>query len=426
MAIETKKDLRNQVMYSIFVRNYSEEGTFEAVRRDLARIRDLGVDVIWLLPIHPIGVVGRKGTVGSPYAIRDYRAVDPAYGTVDDLRRLADDARAMGMRLIIDVVYNHTSPDSWLAEHHPEWFYHRPDGSMGNRFGDWSDVVDLDYGHPELWGYQIETLRMWAGIVDGFRCDVAALVPLAFWKRARAEVEQVRPGALWLAESVEPGFIAAAREQGLNALSDSEIFQAFDVAYDYDIFPELKAHLGGLAPLDDWLRGLNAQEFVYPDNYVKLRFLENHDNSRAGFVVPDARALRAWTAFLYFQKGMTLLYAGQERGLRHLPRLFEKDPVDWTSGEDMSGLLRALGAMKRDPLFADSAFSARRYGATVVAEHRKHGRRIVGAFPLDGRPALVPVDAPEGVYTNLVSGGSIEVHRGRVSLDGSPAVFEVK
>ena len=210
------------------------------------------------MPIHPIGVVGRKGTVGSPYAIRDYREIDPAYGTRDDLRRLADDARALGMRLIIDVVYNHTSPDSWLAQHHPEWFWHRPDGSLGNRFGDWSDVVDLDYAHPGLWDYQIETLKMWAEIVDGFRCDVASLVPLAFWQRARREVAQVRPDALWLAESVEPGFVAAARARGLNALSDSEIFQAFDVAYDYDAFPWLKAYLGGRGPLSGWLERLNA------------------------------------------------------------------------------------------------------------------------------------------------------------------------
>ena len=425
MARDTRKDLRGQVMYSVFVRNYSEEGTFDAVRRDLGRIRDLGVDVIWLLPIHPIGIEGRKGTVGSPYAIMDYRRVDPAYGTVEDLKRLAADAHDLGMRLIIDVVYNHTSPDSWLAKHHPEWFYHGPDGRMGNRFGDWADVVDLDYSHPGLWDYQIDTLKMWAEIVDGFRCDVAALVPLDFWLRARREVAKVRPDALWLAESVEPGFIAAARENGLNALSDSEIFQAFDIAYDYDIFPCLRDVWTGQAGLGDWLNRLNAQEYIYPDNYVKLRFLENHDVARAAFSIPDRRALMSWTAFLYFQKGMTLLYAGQERGLEHLPALFEKDPVDWTAGEDMSEWLRALHRIKRDPLLSDSAFATRLYGNAVLAEHRKNGRRIVGAFPLDGRPALIPVNAPEGWYRDRIAGRPVEVHRGRVSLDGSPVIFEV-
>ena len=423
MAVDTKKSLRRQVMYSIFVRNYSEAGTFEAVRADLKRIRALGVDVIWLMPIHPIGVVGRKGTVGSPYAIMDYRETDPAYGTKDDLRRLANDAHELGMRVIIDVVYNHTSPDSWLAKHHPEWFYHKPDGSMGNRFGDWADVVDLDYSHPELWDYQIETLKMWAGIVDGFRCDVASLVPLGFWLRARREVASVRPDALWLAESVEPGFIAAARDRGLNALSDSEIFQAFDVAYDYDVFPWLRSALAGHEGLDGWITRLNAQEYTYPDNYVKLRFLENHDVSRAHFMIPNPKALRNWTKLLYFQKGMTLLYAGQERAARHLPQLFEKDPVDWTAGEDLAPLMRALHDMKQDALFTDGSFHAEMRNGAVYATHSRGGRRITGVFPLNGQPCLVPVDADEGVYADRVTGAPVEVHRGRVSLDGDAVIF---
>ena len=151
MAVDTKKSLRNQVLYSIYVRNYSKEGTFAAVQADLDRIKALGTDIIWLLPIHPTGEKNRKGSLGSPYAIRDYRAVNPEFGTLDDFRHLVDAIHARGMKCIIDVVYNHTSPDSWLAENHPEWFYHKPDGSLGNRFGDWWDVADLDYSHLELW-----------------------------------------------------------------------------------------------------------------------------------------------------------------------------------------------------------------------------------------------------------------------------------
>ena len=178
MAICTPKGYRNQVMYSIYVRNYSEEGTFEGVRRDLPRICSLGVDIIWLMPIHPCGKKNRKGTLGSPYAISDYRAVNPEFGTMEDFKRLVDDIHANGMKCIIDVVYNHTSPDSVLSREHPEWFYHKPDGSFGNRIGDWSDVIDLDYRNHALWDYQIETLKQWASLVDGFRCDVAPLVPL--------------------------------------------------------------------------------------------------------------------------------------------------------------------------------------------------------------------------------------------------------
>ena len=207
MALATDITLRKKVMYSIFVRNYSKAGNFEGVRRDLRRIRDLGVDIIWLMPIHPIGEKCRKGTMGSPYAIKDFRAVNPDFGTEADLKRLVSDAHDLGMKVIIDVVYNHTSPDSYLAVNHPEWFYHKADGSLGNRIGEWYDVVDLDYRKQELWEYQIDTLKKWAGIVDGFRCDVASLIPLEFWLRARRKVAEVNPKCLWLAESIHRSFL---------------------------------------------------------------------------------------------------------------------------------------------------------------------------------------------------------------------------
>ena len=139
MAFDTDKTLRNQVMYSVFVRNYSKEGTFEGVRKDLQRIKDLGVDIIWLMPVHPLGEKARKGTLGSPYAIKNYREINPEFGTLEDFKALVSDIHNLGMKCIIDVVYNHTSPDSWLSVHHPEWFYHKEDGSFGNRVGDWTD-----------------------------------------------------------------------------------------------------------------------------------------------------------------------------------------------------------------------------------------------------------------------------------------------
>ena len=189
MAANTNISLRNQVMYCVFVRNYSEEGTFRAVEADLDRIQALGTDIIWLMPIHPIGEKARKGSLGSPYAISDYRKVNPEFGTLEDFQSLVDAIHARGMKCIIDVVYNHTSPDSWLVRNHPEWFYRKADGSMGNHVGDWTDIVDLDYRNQDLWDYQIETLKQWARIVDGFRCDVAPLIPIEFWKAAREAVE---------------------------------------------------------------------------------------------------------------------------------------------------------------------------------------------------------------------------------------------
>lgn len=424
MAENTERTWRNQVIYSIFVRNHTTEGTFEGVRRDLPRIRGLGVDVIWLLPIHPIGEKARKGVLGSPYAIRDYRAVNPEYGTLDDFRRMVDEAHRLGMRCVIDVVYNHTSPDSVLAAEHPEWFYHKGDGSFGNRVGDWSDIIDLDYTDRGLWAYQIETLKYWASMVDGFRCDVAPLVPLGFWREARAAVESVRPGCLWLAETVDPDFISALRAEGFGCLSDCQTYEAFDICYDYDIYPVFRDYLDGAVPLARYAEAVNRQEVTYPANYSKLRFLENHDQARAAFLVPDGPSLLNWTAFSFFQKGTGFIYAGQEAGCAHLPNLFYKDPVDWT-GPDRSEQFRRLCALKKHPLMADSAYTVQALpGDVLYAVHRKGGRRLAGVFSVRGGKALVRVDVPDGWYENLFDGGRVEVKDARVSCRGVPVIIE--
>ena len=245
MAHDTDKNLQTQVIYSVYVRAHTPEGTFRAVIPDLDRIRSFGTDIIWFMPIHPIGIEGKKGSLGCPYANRDYRSVNPAYGTLEDFKELVNKIHARGMKVMIDVVYNHTSPDSVLYQKHPEFFYHDAQGRPGNRYGDWADVIDLDYTNPGLWDYQIESLRYWASIVDGFRCDVASLVPLDFWKRARAEVKQVNPDCIWLAESVHLSFACEARRLGFDAMRDSDGFEAFDMEYDYDIrevFDKLLRH----------------------------------------------------------------------------------------------------------------------------------------------------------------------------------------
>lgn len=426
MALNTSVNLRNKIMYSVFVRNYSIEGTFEALRRDLDRICELGVDIIWLLPIHPIGEKCRKGTLGSPYAIKDYRKVNPEYGTLEDFTRLVDDIHKRGMKCIIDVVYNHTSPDSWLAQHHPEWFYHKPDGSFGNRVADWYDVIDLDYNQPGLWDYQIETLKQWAAIVDGFRCDVAPLVPLEFWLRAREEVAQIRQDFIWLSESVEPRFIVEGRAHGLSTLSDSEIFQAFDISYEYDVFDWFRDYHKGKASLSRYAEAINQQEYIYPMNYVKLRYLENHDNPRAAFIIPDRTMLLNWTAFVYFQKGMTLIYAGQEIEAKHRPDLFDKDTIIWESGEDLSDIIKKLGKIKKNPLFTDSRYEVSALPHDIIyAVHSAGNRQLSGVFSMRGEHSLIPVDVPDGRYINLIDESSIEVYEGKLPCYGKPIIFEI-
>ena len=428
MADNTKKELRNQMMYQVFVRNYSKEGTFKALESDIPRIKALGTDIVYLMPIHPIGVKNRKGTLGSPYAISDYRSINPEFGTEDDLKSLVDTIHKNGMKCIIDVVYNHTSPDSVLSQEHPEWFYKKPDGSFGNRVGDWTDVIDLDYSNEDLWDYQIQTLIKWAGIVDGFRCDVAPMVPIAFWERARAEVEKVRPGCIWLAESVEPEFITHLRGRGITALSDSEIFRAFDVSYDYDIYHDFMAYIQGKKDLGFYADAVNRQEYIYPENYIKLRFLENHDQMRAHYIAPDERALRNLTAFIFFQKGLTFIYAGQEYGAKHLPSLFDKDDVVMApqDGIDLSAFIAKLAAIKKDSIFMDSVYHLSDAGHDIcVAEHSYGDKKALGVFSFRGNAGNVTVDMPDGTYKNLIDDRYVDVFHGSISCTGEPMIITV-
>lgn len=434
MAVKTEKALRNQVMYQIFPRNYSREGNFPAVLCDLDRIKELGTDIIWFTPIHPIGVKNRKGTLGSPYANMDYRAINPEFGSEDDFRQLVDAIHDKGMKCIIDVVYNHTSPDSVLANEHPEWFYHKPDGSFGNRVADWSDVIDLDYANRDLWEYQIDSLKKWAGIVDGFRCDVAPLVPLEFWIEARAAIEEIRPGAIWLCESVEPRFITYMRGRGMTALSDSELYQAFDISYDYDIFDDFEAYFKGMGTLADYAACVNRQECIYPDNYVKLRFLENHDRRRAASYITNPKALKNATAFIFFQKGLTLIYAGQEYGVSHLPGLFDKDDVPWDDPEnmDLTVLIRKLANIKKDPLFADSSYHVEALSDDMIhAVHTEVAfdedspkKKMEGFFSFSGKPCEVNApDIKDGIYENLITGESVSIKEGTFLFDGEPVII---
>ncbi len=423
MAKNTDIRLRNQLLYSVYVRDYGKNGTFSEVEEDLDRIRELGTDIIWFMPIHPLGVKGRKGSKGSPYAIKDYRAVNPEYGTMEDFIRLTEAIHEKGMKCIIDVVYNHTSPDSVLVQEHPEWFYHDAEGKPRARVEEWWDIVDLDYSHDELWDYQIETLCFWAKYVDGFRCDVAPFLPLEFWLKAREAVENVRPGAFWLAESTEHVFTQRLRQSGNDCLSDADLYRAFDACYDYDVYEELFDHLTGKGPLEKYLRQLNLQEAIYPMNYVKMHFIENHDQVRMAALIPDSRRRRHWLAFSLFQKGLGFIYNGQERSDKRFATLFEKDPIDW-SGEDLSDVIRGMMKIKRRDICADSGFEVKEIREGVVrAEYIRNSQRMMGLFSLNGEALGVDAGLENGTYRNEYNGKEVSVFHGVVPLEDDPVII---
>ncbi len=310
MALDTEKKLEDLVVYEVFARAY---GGFKKVEDDLERIKSLGVNTIWFMPIHPVGKLNRKGNLGSPYAIRDYRKIDESLGNAGDFKNLVSKAHKMGMKVLMDVVFNHMATDSVLLEEHPDWFM-RDENGPTRKVADWTDVIDFDFSNYDLVKYLIDTLKFWVKEydIDGFRCDVAGLVPISFWNRARAELSQMKK-LLWISESKE-----------------LDMYQAFDLTYDYDSYDILRAHFEGKTSLEQYVNHFEYQKSAFDGN-VKLRFLENHDQERIAHYVSKEK-LKAWTAFLFVQKGAILIYNGQEFALEERPDIFNEYVLDFSKG----------------------------------------------------------------------------------------------
>jgi len=408
MAKQTNLDLRNQVIYQVYPRQYSNEGTFEALRKDLDRIVDLGVSILYLLPIHPIGHVGRKGVDGCPYSISDYYGIAEELGTMDDFDRLVEEAHQKGLKVMLDIVFNHTSRDSKLTKEHPEWFYKNEDGGFANRIGDWSDVTDLTYEDPKQWTYLIDNLIFWAKKVDGFRCDVAPLVPLEFWQEAREAVEKVSEGHVWLTESVHPHFIQYIRSLGHDAHSDGEMYQVFDIGYDYDIDDFYEGYLKGEVSFSSYIEAVEKQDFMYPKNYIKLRAFENHDKSRLSAKVKDEYMFKNMLAMSFFFKGTPMLYNGVEvMSTKHLT-LFDKDPIDWQEHEDITSFLKQLIALKKHPLNRDGHFKVHFKDGGAVLSYELNNQKMVGLFNVEGT-LLQNIPLEPGTYKNALTNQDITI-----------------
>lgn len=420
MAPNTPLSYRNLVIYEVYVRNHGPNGTFADVEADLERIHAMGVDVVWFMPIHPIGQLNKKGSLGCPYSIQDYRGVNPEYGTREDFARLIEKAHHLGLKVMIDVVYNHTGHDSVLVTEHPEYFHQDENGRPVTTVPDWSDVIDLKHPHPGLTDYLVETLKGWAQFgVDGFRCDVASVLPLDFWLTARAEVEKVKPGVIWLAESVHAGFVNWRRFLGLSGVSDSELYSAFDITYDYDIWPLYQQAVRGVVPVKRYLEILRFQDAIYPHNYVKMRCVENHDQMRIMKLAPSRSQALAWTAFSAFNQGAFLIYAGQEAAAEHTPSLFDIDKVPWNNRE-LQPWLTHLAKLKKHPamtgrfhlLAAEPAIQAAWEGG------------LYGIFNVSGKKGRAAVQLPDGKYKDLLSGETIQVRNGRAGLPADAVILQ--
>lgn len=314
----------NEVIYQIFVRNYSKEGTFLAIQKDLDRIKRLGVDIIYLMPIHEIGVKNRKGTWGSPYAIKDYYSISFDLGDLTSFKNLIKAIHDKGMKVIMDMVFNHTAPDNELLINHPEYYFYR-NGKTANKVGDWSDIIDLETKDDKTQEYLLGVIEYWVHVgVDGFRFDVSSLIPLSFFKKLR---ERFGKRLFLLSESIDPDFVRYAKSIGIDVTTDDELAPYFDVLYNYNYFRDLEHYLKGEAPLKNLVDALNDEQ----NKYNRICCLENHDTKRIyDLVHHDKERLLSLLRFSFTLKGCPFLYAGEELGTDKNVPLFEKDPIDWS------------------------------------------------------------------------------------------------
>jgi hypothetical protein len=368
MAQTPQTPIHASVIYEVNVRQFSKEGTFAEVQKALPRLKAMGVDILWLMPIHPIGVKNRKGTLGSYYAVRDYKGINPEFGNLTDFKNLVDEAHLQGMRLIIDWVANHSSPDNvWLDQGHKDWYTLDSTGNVQPTLGtDWWDVADLNYENQEMRKEMIASMKYWVQEcnIDGFRCDVAGWVPMDFWVQARKELETVKP-LFMLAES-----------------EGADQHQAFDMTYGWEFHHIMNKIAQGKAEPSEIL-AYNEKDKEYPKKAIRMYFTSNHDeNSWNGTEMErmgDARFVMA--VLSYAMNGMPLIYNGQETSLNRRLLFFEKDQITWDK-MDMVSFYSKLNALKH----RNYLLSADRYEAYEKIELLNGGKviaisRLSNSFP---------------------------------------------
>lgn len=312
--------LRDGVIYEIFPRDFSKAGNLNAVTARLDELKNLGVNVLWLMPIHPIGTKFRKGEFGSPYSIRDYYAINPDYGTLDDFKKLVSEAHKKDLKVIMDIVANHTAWDSVMMAH-KEYYKQDNTGKIIPPVPEWTDVAGLNYANAGLRSYMIAMLKYWVQEcdVDGFRCDVAYMVPTDFWVQARAELKQIKPDIMLLAEASKPELMT----------------QAFDADYSWPMLATLNNVLLRGAPASELRRTWEEDLRQFPKGTLHLRISDNHDEARAVARFGIRGALAA-SVLMFTLDGAPLLYNGMEVGDATEsgdPALFDKMPINWQPKE---------------------------------------------------------------------------------------------
>jgi glycosidase len=413
---------RDAVIYQVNQRQLTAEGTFRAAERHLPRIRDLGADIVWLMPVNPIGQMNRKGSLGSPYAVRDYLAVNPEYGDLADLRHFVDTAHALGLRVILDWVANHTAWDNHLIEEHPEWYARDWKGDFRpTPWWDWDDIIDLDYNQQALREYMSDAMCFWVrqADVDGFRCDVAGHVPVDFWEQTRRDLEQIKPVFM----------LAEWEARDLHR-------RAFDATYAWSWNKALHEIASGRANLES-LRVYYAWNAVsWPRDSMRMTFVSNHDmNAWEGTEFEQfGDALPAAIVLSVVGEGIPLIYNGQEAGSDKRLLFFDKDLIDWRE-HDLGELYQRLFALKKKhralwngawgapmvPVPNDAEDVVLSFVRSMPAEAAQEKDVVFAAFNFGPNPVTVKLgDGPhDGRYVDALTSEPCQLHPGTVlSLPG--------
>ena len=305
----------NKTIYEVNIRQYSKEGTFKAFEKHLPRLKQMGLGILWLMPIQPIGEKNRKGTLGSYYSVKDYKNVNPEFGTLKEFKALVDKIHKMGMYVIIDWVANHTAWDNIWMDEHPEFYTEDSDGNFISPVPDWTDVADLNYDNKELWAVMIDALKFWVEEynIDGYRCDVAGMVPIEFWIEAQKELDKIKP-VFMLAEWDTP-----------------EMHKVFDMTYDWSLHKIMNGIVQGKKNVNDIVNHLTRDKATYPPTGFRMQFTSNHDENTWNGTVFErlGDGAEAFAVFSFLIPDMPLIYTGQEAGLDKRLAFFDKDVVEW-------------------------------------------------------------------------------------------------
>lgn len=399
---------RNMVLYEINVRQFSEEGTFAGVDRALPRLKDLGVNVLWFMPIYPIGELNHKGELGSYYSIRDYMGVNPEFGTFEDFKALVAKAHEMGFHVILDWVGNHSAWDNPLATEFPEWYAKDSLGDFVSPF-DWTDVIQFDYKADSLWDYMAGAMRYWveeAGI-DGYRCDFPGLVPEEFWFRASSELNAIKP-VLMLAEDEDHSYL---------------LERAFNMNYAWAHHHLMNAVAGGQRRPSALNTMMQYEMLRYDPESYRLRFMTNHDENSWNGTIDEKMgdAQKAFAAYIFTIPGVPLLYNGQEADLDKRLEFFKRDPIVWKETELLPFYTKLVHLRTSHPALRHGSDGGsyevvKTNRKNVIAFRRAKGdNEVLTILNMSKKPVKVALkDAVvSGTWKNIFTEAGVDIARGR-------------